>query len=75
MMGPDEFQNINNGERQRVGVYGEWKKQVAPQWTTQLGARYENVRTSTDKVRGYDDVDVVMMDMGMGMMMSMPVFS
>lgn len=74
MMGPDEFQNINNGERQRVGVYGEWEKQVAPQWTTQLGARYENVRTSTDKVRGYDDVDVVMMDMGMGMMMSMPVF-
>ncbi|WP_352257931.1 TonB-dependent receptor [Psychrobacter sp. TB55-MNA-CIBAN-0194] len=54
MMGPGEFQNINNGERERIGVYGEWEKQIAPKWTTQLGARYENVRTSADEVSGYN---------------------
>lgn len=52
-MSPNDFQNINNGKRQRIGVYGEWEKQMAPKWTTQLGARYENVRTSADKVHGY----------------------
>lgn len=54
MMSPNEFQNINNGQRQRIGVYGEWEKQITPKWTTQIGARYENVRTSADEVNGYN---------------------
>ncbi|WP_298809768.1 TonB-dependent receptor [uncultured Psychrobacter sp.] len=54
MMSPNEFQNINNGQRQRIGVYGEWEKQITPKWTTQIGARYENVRTSADEVIGYN---------------------
>ncbi len=53
MMGPNEFQNINNGQRQRIGIYGEWEKQMSPDWKTQFGARYENVRTSADDVHGY----------------------
>lgn len=56
MMGPNEFQNINNGERERIGVYAEWEKQIAPKWSTQLGARYENVRTSADEVSGYNSM-------------------
>jgi iron complex outermembrane receptor protein len=56
MMSPNEFQNISNGERKRVGVYGEWENQISSKWTTQLGARYENVRTSADKVSGYNSM-------------------
>ena len=54
MMSPNDFQNINNGERERIGVYAEWERQIAPKWTTQLGTRYENVRTSADEVSGYN---------------------
>ncbi|MGE6246624.1 TonB-dependent receptor [Psychrobacter proteolyticus] len=54
MMSPNEFQNINNGERKRLGVYSEWEKKIVPKWTTQLGARYENVRTSANEVSGYN---------------------
>ncbi|WP_201614665.1 TonB-dependent receptor [Psychrobacter sp. JCM 18902] len=53
MMSPNDFQNINNGQRQRIGIYGEWEKDISPDWSTQLGARYENVRTSADEVHGY----------------------
>ena len=53
MMAPNAFQNINNGQRQRIGVYGEWEKQLTPHWHTQFGTRYENVRTSADEVNGY----------------------
>lgn len=53
MMSPNKFQNINNGQRQRIGIYGEWEKDISPEWTTQLGTRYENVRTSADEVHGY----------------------
>ncbi|MDO5769716.1 MAG: TonB-dependent receptor, partial [Psychrobacter sp.] len=60
-MYPHTFQNINNGQRQRLGVYGEWEKQIAPQWSTQLGARFENVKTSADKVHGYK-TDMEMMN-------------
>ncbi|WP_201590673.1 TonB-dependent receptor [Psychrobacter fozii] len=62
MMGPNEFQNINNGERERIGVYGEWGKQIAPKWTTQLGARYESVRTSADEVNGYNSMMMTYQD-------------
>ena len=58
-MSPNEFQNINNGQRERVGVYGEWEKQIAPKWTTQIGARYENVRTSADEVSGYSSTNMM----------------
>ena len=56
MMSPNEFQNINNGQRQRIGVYGEWEKPITPKWTTQIGARYERIRTSADEVSGYNTI-------------------
>ena len=52
-MFPNAFQNINDGERQRLGIYAEWEKSITPKWTTQLGARFENVRTSAGEVHGY----------------------
>lgn len=56
MMSPNAFQNINNGQRQRIGVYGEWEKPITPKWTTQIGARYERIRTSADEVSGYNTI-------------------
>ena len=53
-MAPYAFQNINNGQRDRTGIFGEWESRLNTQWTTQLGARYERVSTSTDTVHGYN---------------------
>ena len=53
MMAPNTFQNINNGQSRRTSLYSDWTNIWSPQWRTQLGARYENVRTSADKVHGY----------------------
>ncbi|MBU1362634.1 MAG: TonB-dependent receptor [Gammaproteobacteria bacterium] len=53
-MGPNDFQNINNGQRDRAALFGEWESRLNAQWTTQVGARYEYVRTSTNTVHGYN---------------------
>lgn len=53
-MGPNDFLNINHGERDRTAVFGEWESRPSTQWTTQLGARYEYVRSSADPVHGYN---------------------
>jgi iron complex outermembrane receptor protein len=54
MMAPYAFLNINNGERDRTALFGEWEKHIAPQWLTTLGLRFERVNTSADKVHGYE---------------------
>lgn len=53
-MSPNTFQNINNGQRDRAGVFGEWESRLTPQWTTLLGARYEHVVSDADNVQGYN---------------------
>ena len=53
-MSPNAFQNINNGQRDRAGLFGEWESRLTTQWTTQIGARYEYVSSSTDPVHGYN---------------------
>ncbi len=52
-MWPNVFQNINNGERDRLAAFGEWEAQWNPQWLTQLGLRYEKVDMNTGEVQGY----------------------
>lgn len=54
MMGPNNFQNIGNGERNRVGTYAEWEAQWTPQWSTLLGARNDTVWMDTGDVSGYN---------------------
>lgn len=61
-MMPNTFENINNGQRQRVSLYGEWEKQHNPLWMTQLGIRYDNVRTDADAVHGYNAAGMEMMN-------------
>lgn len=53
-MWPGTFWNINNGERDRTALFGEWEKQHDAQWMTLAGLRYEQVKMDTGNVRGYD---------------------
>lgn len=52
-MAPLTFWNINNGERDRKGIFGEWQAKWSQEWLSLLGVRVENVRTDVDPVVGY----------------------
>ena len=53
MAGPDAFQNINNGQRDRYDVFAEWETKWNQAWMTQLGLRHSMVKMDTDNVHGY----------------------
>ncbi|HET9462890.1 MAG TPA: TonB-dependent receptor [Thiobacillus sp.] len=53
-MWPNTFWNINDGERDRAAVFGEWEKQHSPQWLTLAGLRYERVAMDAGDVHGYN---------------------
>jgi iron complex outermembrane receptor protein len=53
-MWPNTFWNINDGERDRTALFGEWEKRFEPQWLTLLGLRYERVSTDAGMVHGYN---------------------
>jgi iron complex outermembrane recepter protein len=53
-MAPLTFLNINDGKRDRIGLFTEWEKKVNPQWETLLGVRYERVEMDTGPVQGYN---------------------
>jgi iron complex outermembrane receptor protein len=52
-MGPGTFQNVNDGQRDRAGLFGEWEARLAPRWKTLVGLRYERVRTDAGEAQGY----------------------
>lgn len=52
-MAPGTFQNINDGERKRIALFGEWEQQVNPAWLTLVGLRFEHVTTDAGEVHGY----------------------
>lgn len=54
MMCCNTFENINNGTRDRFGVYSEWERKWSPQWTTLVGARGEIVSMNAGDVQGYN---------------------
>ncbi|ARN80957.1 TonB-dependent receptor [Methylocystis bryophila] len=53
-MAPWSFQNINNGQRNRIDVFAELESRWNPEWMTQLGVRNDTVFMSTDPVHGYN---------------------
>ena len=53
MMAPNTFWNINDGQRDRTALFGEWESRINPAWTTLLGVRYERVKTDAGPVQGY----------------------
>jgi iron complex outermembrane receptor protein len=52
-MQPNTFWNINEGQRDRTALFGEWENNPNTRWMTLLGLRYERVSTNTGQVRGY----------------------
>jgi len=64
-MWPLTFDNINDGTRDRLGVFGEWESRLDAQWTTLLGVRYERVTTDAGPVQGYNpNINFTTMMMG-----------
>ncbi|HEY1044556.1 MAG TPA: TonB-dependent receptor, partial [Telluria sp.] len=53
MMGPQTYVNINDGQRNRVALYGEIVTHHDDQWITQFGARHEWVRSNAGDVQPY----------------------
>ncbi|MFO7542178.1 MAG: TonB-dependent receptor [Thiobacillus sp.] len=53
-MAPYTFWNINDGERDRTALFGEWEKQHTTQWMTLAGLRYERVAMDAGDVHGYN---------------------
>lgn len=53
MMGPQTYVNINDGQRDRVALYGEAETVHNAQWTSLLGARWESVRMDAGDVQPY----------------------
>lgn len=64
MMGPRTFININNGTRDRFGVFAEVESKWSPEWSSMLGIRDDYVKMNTGNVQSYGGVGM------MGMMMN-----
>ena len=56
-MGGSTFWNINNGQRDRLDIFGEWEARWNPQWLTQFGVRSSSVTMNTGAVQGYNTVN------------------
>lgn len=54
-MAPNKYWNIRDGERDRIGVFGEWESRWTPEWLTVLGVRTDIVRSDAGPVQGYND--------------------
>lgn len=52
-MGPHDFWNIRDGKRQRFALFSELDQQYNAVWSSQFGARIEQVRMDTGDVSGY----------------------
>ncbi|MEW6677971.1 MAG: TonB-dependent receptor [Pseudomonadota bacterium] len=50
----DDFWNIRDGKRDRVGLYGEWEAQWTPEWMSLLGLRGDRVKSDAGDVQGYN---------------------
>jgi iron complex outermembrane receptor protein len=59
-MGPGTFQNINQGERDRTALFGEWESRFNPQWMSLLGVRYERIASDAGNVHGYSTAAMAM---------------
>ncbi|MBF0125837.1 MAG: TonB-dependent receptor [Magnetococcales bacterium] len=59
-MAPNTFWNINDGQRDRVGLFAEWEARWNPQWVSQLGVRSDTVMMDTGTVQGYNNLQAGM---------------
>ncbi|MCV2886355.1 TonB-dependent receptor [Aestuariibacter sp. AA17] len=61
MMGPNDYINVNNGQRSRKGIYAEYSQAPQVGWYSLLGVRYEKVKTDTSNVQPYNSMPMDMM--------------
>ncbi|OEJ64142.1 hypothetical protein BEN30_01470 [Magnetovibrio blakemorei] len=54
MMSPNDFWNIEDGQRDRLGTFAEWEAEWNPQLTTLVGVRNDMVWMNTGDVQGYN---------------------
>lgn len=54
MMAPEAYDNINNGQRNRLGFFGEWEANWNDQWRSLTGLRYDRVMMDTGDVQPYN---------------------
>lgn len=52
-MGPGHFDNIADGRRDRLALFGEWQARHGERWTSLVGARVERVTSDAGAVHGY----------------------
>jgi iron complex outermembrane receptor protein len=50
----DEFWNIRDGRRDRLGLFAEWEARWSPQWLSLLGVRGDRVIADAADVHGYN---------------------
>ena len=69
MMSPNTFQNISNGTRERLALFGELEQQWSKEWMSLGGLRVEQVGSNAGDVQGYSNANRTpgtrMMPMGM----------
>lgn len=53
-MGPNDFWNIADGRRDRLGSFAEWEARWTSQWTSLLGIRNDTVWMNAGDVQGYN---------------------
>jgi len=56
-MGPNDFWNIDYGQRDKFDVFAEWEAFWNPAWSSLLGVRSNIVKTNAEPVQGYDNGD------------------
>jgi iron complex outermembrane receptor protein len=54
-MGPNDFWNIDYGQRDKVDVFAEWEAHLTPAWTSLIGVRGTSVMADAAVVQGYDN--------------------
>lgn len=59
MMGPNDYRNITDGERERVAGYAELRSRPGDAWTLISGVRVESVRTDAGKVQAYNSMPMM----------------
>ncbi len=50
----DDFWNIRDGKRERIGLFAEWETRWSPSWQSLVGLRGDRVESNTGEVQGYN---------------------
>ncbi|MBS1140333.1 MAG: TonB-dependent receptor [Proteobacteria bacterium] len=51
----NDFWNIRDGKRDRIGYFSEWEANWTSEWMSLIGARYDRVRADAGRAQGYSN--------------------